>query len=213
MANTYISLSAEQPQDITKLVYADISLDSVPAKVYLKQKYSNSQFIGALSADNAADTPDEDKIDYITNDTYNNTSGKMLFHNDIIPMASNTAYNDAARKKSTFKLEKNVNVIAVKRALHNIFTWTPGERILNPQFGSNLRKYLYEGITPFNKEQIMAEIRNCITEWEPRANLVQLVDLSNVQDTEENTVKIEIIYTIPSLTNEQFSYTYEQTVG
>ena len=48
------------------------------------------------------------------------------------------------------KVDKLVNVNAIKNSLHNIFSWTPGERILNPEFGSKLRKLLYEGITDFN---------------------------------------------------------------
>ena len=68
---------------------------------------------------------------------------------------------------------------------------------------------MYEGITDYNKEQIMAEIHRCVTEWEPRARVDRVIDMSHVSDHEENTVKLEIIYSIPSLTNEQFSYTYE----
>jgi len=47
-----------------------------------------------------------------------------------------------------YRLGKLVNVKAVTNSIHNIFTWTPGERILNPEFGSRLKKYLYEGIIP-----------------------------------------------------------------
>ena len=48
-----------------------------------------------------------------------------------------------------------------------------------------------------------------MTEWEPRARVDRVIDMSQVSDHEDNTVKLEIIYSIPSLTNEQFSYTYE----
>ena len=110
--------------------------------------------------------------------------------------------------QAKYRIEKNINVKAVQESLHNIFTWIPGERILNPEFGSNLYRYLYAGITDFNTEQIMAEIRKCISEWEPRVQLEQVKNISTVDDTENNTVHLEIIYTIPSLSNEQYSYTY-----
>lgn len=67
------------------------------------------------------------------------------------------------------KVSKSVNVRAVRNSLHNIFTWIPGERILLPEFGSRLYTLLYEGITQLTEEQIIAEIRSCVTEWEPRA--------------------------------------------
>ena len=70
---------------------------------------------------------------------------------------------------SSYKISKNVNAKAVMGAIHNIFTWIPGERILLPEFGSKLQLLLYEGITPLTEERITAEIRGLMTEWEPRA--------------------------------------------
>lgn len=70
---------------------------------------------------------------------------------------------------NSYVVDKNVNAIAVKQAIHNIFTWMPGERILLPEFGSRLRTLLYEGITPETEERIVAEIRSIVLEWEPRA--------------------------------------------
>lgn len=107
-----------------------------------------------------------------------------------------------------YKLAKLVNVQAVLNSIHNIFTWTPGERILNPEFGNNLKKYLYEGINEFTAESITAEIRRCINEYEPRAHIVSINNVSNINDTENNTIQIDIVFTIPSLSREQFVYSY-----
>lgn len=106
------------------------------------------------------------------------------------------------------KVDKLVNVNAIKNSLHNIFSWTPGERILNPEFGSRLRKLLYEGITDFNQEQIIAEIRNSVSQWEPRVRIDDIVKLTSTDDVENNTVYLRVIYSIPSLTKEQFYYDY-----
>ena len=106
------------------------------------------------------------------------------------------------------KVDKLVNVNAIKNSLHNIFSWTPGERILNPEFGSKLRKLLYEGITDFNQEQIIAEIRNSVSQWELRVRIDDIVKLTSTDDVENNTVYLRVIYSIPSLTKEQFYYDY-----
>ena len=106
------------------------------------------------------------------------------------------------------KVDKLVNVNAIKNSLHNIFSWTPGERILNPEFGSRLRKLLYEGITDFNQELIIAEIRNSVSQWEPRVRIDDIVKLTSIDDAENNTVYLRVIYSIPSLTKEQFYYDY-----
>lgn len=107
-----------------------------------------------------------------------------------------------------WRIAKLINVKAVQNSIHNIFTWIPGERIINPEFGSNLRLHLYEGITEANVEAIMAEIRNSVSKWEPRANITKVVDASTIDETEDNTVHLLIYYTIPSLTDEQYEYSY-----
>ncbi len=112
------------------------------------------------------------------------------------------------------KLKNNVNVNAVRGALHNIFTWIPGQRILLPEFGSRLYYLLYEGITPQTEERIVAEIRHCVSEWEPRAQIVEIRNVSTVDDTEDNTIHIEVIFTVLGLDDQQFAYRidYEPTV-
>ena len=107
-----------------------------------------------------------------------------------------------------FKISKDVNVKAVFNSLHNIFTWIPGENILVPDFGSRLRKMLYEQITEYNVEQIVAEIRGVVLKYEPRVNIIKVVNVSDINDTENNTVRLDIIFTIPSLGNEQYNYSY-----
>ena len=43
MANRYITFdSTDTVQDVSKLVYADISMKSIPAKIYLKSIYNNA---------------------------------------------------------------------------------------------------------------------------------------------------------------------------
>lgn len=107
-----------------------------------------------------------------------------------------------------WRVSKLVNVKAVQSSIHHIFTWTPGERIINPEFGNRLKVYLYEGITDYNVEQIKSEIRSCVSKWEPRAHILEINDVSTIDDTEDNTVHLEIIYTIPDLSDEQFTYSY-----
>ena len=104
----------------------------------------------------------------------------MFFCSSIAANTEIAKYNIEARKKSNYKLQKNINVKAVQRAIHNIFNWIPGQRVLFQEFETRLRTFLYEGITNFNKEQIIAEINRCISEWEPRARIDNIIDVSDV---------------------------------
>lgn len=108
-----------------------------------------------------------------------------------------------------YMISKLVNVNAVKNSIKQIFTWIPGERIINPEFGSNLRKYLYEPITEENQERIVAEIRQCALRWEPRIIVDRVVKATTTDDVENNTVKLDIYYRIKGLNNKQFMYQYE----
>lgn len=112
-----------------------------------------------------------------------------------------------------YKVEKSINVKAIFNSLRNIFTWLPGERILLPEFGSKLKSLLYEGITPQTEEAIMAEIRGCVSEWEPRVNIIEVRDISTIEDTEDNTIHIEVIFTIPLLSDQQYSYSFSYNVA
>lgn len=116
-------------------------------------------------------------------------------------------------KPYKWRVSKLVNVKSVQNSLKNIFSWIPGERILNVEFGSKLRQYLYQGITPETSEQVMAEIRHCVSEWEPRVNITRVVDASTVDDHEDNTIHLEIMYTIPELSEEEYNYSFYYTRG
>lgn len=118
-------------------------------------------------------------------------------------------YSD--NEKTKLKVANLKDIEAIKNSLHNIFTWIPGERILNPEFGCNLRRLLYNGITEFNKEQIAAEVRQSVSKLEPRVKIEKIVDVGTVDDTENNTVCLDIIFSIPELNDGQlYKYSYIQ---
>lgn len=114
-------------------------------------------------------------------------------------------------KVNHWKIAKNVNLKAIFKALDNIFSWIPGERILLPEFGSRLRYLLYEGITPLTEERIAAEIRSSVSEWEPRISIADIRDMSTVSDTEDNTIHLEVVFTVPSMSDEQYAYDFSYT--
>ena len=113
----------------------------------------------------------------------------------------------------SFKIARSVNVRAVRNSLRNIFTWIPGERILLPEFGSTLYMLLYEGITQLTEERIVSEIRQCVSEWEPRANIVEIRNASTIDDTEDNVIHIEVVFTIPELSDEQYIYSISYDIA
>ena len=109
-----------------------------------------------------------------------------------------------------FRISRNEDVDAVKGCIRNIFTWTPGERILDPEFGNRVRFYLYEQMTTYNEEAVIAEIRRAIAKYEPRAQLDGVERLDDVTDRENNTIRLKVIYHVLGLPQNQ---TYEEVIG
>ena len=205
MANRVIQFSKSQSASsaLSNEVYLDISTVAVPVNSQIDKadKPNFEDYVQLLEA--------EDNISAIVTDPNDRSQ------NICIALLSGDLYIRDYNKWQLYmqrpqnKLQKLVNVNAIKNSIHNIFSWTPGERILNPEFGSNLRKLLYEGITDFNQEQIIAEIRHSVSQWEPRVQIDNIVKLTDIDDKENNTVHLRIIYSIPTLTTEQFYYDYD----
>ena len=189
MANIVFNIGNQQSTDDVLEKYVDVDMDSV-----YKTFAHNADVVGA-----AFTTEQQKSID-----------GQIW--TEQFPLSALEV--DKNFKKSIdvnysgYKIAKNINVKAVQQSIHNIFTWLHGERIINPEFGTNLRKYLYEGITSATEELINAEIRHVIQMWEPRVSIVSIINVGNVNDTENNTMHLQIIYTIPTLSDKQYAYSY-----
>lgn len=118
-----------------------------------------------------------------------------------IDIDGNTVYD--------YKISNSSNVQAILNSLHNIFSWYQGERILLPEFGSRLRMLLYEGITPYTEQQIVSEIRGTVSEWDPRIQIVDVKDTTTNDDVEDNTIRIDVVFSIPQLDDQLYSYSFK----
>ena len=86
---------------------------------------------------------------------------------------------------------KNENAIA--RAVRNIVSTTPGEKFFNPEFGSSVGEILFENVDDITAVSIQDEIRNCLGNYEPRVELIE-VDVNPNYD--ENQFDVLITYRI-----------------
>ena len=138
-------------------------------------------------------------------------SANLSSMNNIFVDISMDSMPNGSGKVDRWKIQNITDAKAVFNSLHNIFTWIPGERILLPEFGSRLRSLLYEGITPQTEERIVAEIRHLVSEWEPRASISEVIDVSTIEDTEDNVIHLNIVFTIPALSDKQYLYDFSFT--
>ena len=117
------------------------------------------------------------------------------------------------RQKLTYRIARSVNVKAVQNAIENIFSFFPGERVLYPAFGSRLKTHLYNGITTFNVEQIVAEIYSNVEQFDQRVVIDDIQAVYDDKDVDDNTVTLRITYHIDGLSAEHYTYDYSYVTG
>lgn len=87
---------------------------------------------------------------------------------------------------STFSTKEQV-----KYNLINLILTNKGERIENPEFGSDVRRFIFEFITDQNTEALKSTILTSITRYIPEI-VVRGIEAN--PDPDANTISLKIIY-------------------
>ena len=82
----------------------------------------------------------------------------------------------------------------VEQAIGIILETTPLERVMLPAFGAGLRGYVFESNNPLTRGSIESNVRQALTDWEPRIS-VENVRARSSSDT-PNLIQIEIDYVV-----------------
>ena len=85
------------------------------------------------------------------------------------------------------------NESAIARSIRNIVFTFPGEKFFDPDFGSNVTRYLFENVDDISAITIRDEIQNSIRNFEPRVNLIS-VDAN--PDYDNNGFNVIIVYRV-----------------
>lgn len=85
---------------------------------------------------------------------------------------------------------------AVKNSIKNCFLTSPGQKILNPTFGIDLRRHLFDPIDDFTSEIIRDDILRKLPIMEPRVT-IKFVEVE--ADEDQNQYNIFLQIDVPSL--------------
>ena len=88
------------------------------------------------------------------------------------------------------------DLVAVQNSIVTVFTTSPGQKILNPTFGLDLRTYLFEPITENTAFFIRDDIFNNLSKYEPR---VVVRNVSVVPNIDEQLYEITLQIDVPQL--------------
>ncbi len=82
---------------------------------------------------------------------------------------------------------------AIKQAIVNLLLTNKGERPFNPDYGSDIRSYLFEPLDYATAGQVSASIEDTLAEFEPRIDVLSVETFPNFND---NGFSVQLEYEI-----------------
>jgi phage baseplate assembly protein W len=81
----------------------------------------------------------------------------------------------------------------IKSNLVNLLLTSTGERIMNPNFGTFLKRFLFEGITDSNLESLKDNLLNSISIYIPDITVTNIIITPN---TDYNSIDLNVDYIV-----------------
>lgn len=117
-------------------------------------------------------------------------------------MATITLYKDIPINMTIHPVKGDLvpttNENAIKRSIANLLFTEPYEKFFNPNLGAGLKAYLFENISRDTEFVIREKIIETITNYEPRANLI---DVYVKAMPDENLYTATIVFAIANNVN------------
>lgn len=132
-----------------------------------------------------------------TQETENSLRNGYLYKDidfDLVP--SYTDNGELFKTNEKIDLKPLYDTLAVLTALKNVLTTSPGEKLLNPTFGLDLRDYLFEPVNEVRGYFLGEDILFGLPSQEPRVELNEVRVLVN---PDEQQYDINLTISIPSL--------------
>jgi phage baseplate assembly protein W len=86
--------------------------------------------------------------------------------------------------------------VAIKQSLFNILHTTPGDRQLNPDFGCNIKRFLFDPFDEDTARRIGNSIKSALTVYEKR---IQIQSIRVIVNEINESYEAAIFYFIPSI--------------
>ena len=97
----------------------------------------------------------------------------------------------------------------VKSNIRNLLLTEKGERVFQPNFGSNLKSLLFEQITPISLENVENDIRESLSTWLPYVNVNDLVVVQDSANSNKVLTSIEYSTTLEPESLDTITFTFE----
>ncbi len=112
-------------------------------------------------------------------------------------MPSVTKFKDLSisftRNKITNDLLVKKEDAAVKQAVVNILMTNKGERLFDPDYGSDVPTYLFDQLDYGTAANISDAIRECLSKYEPR---ISIISLGVEPDFDQNGFEVQLAFKV-----------------
>jgi phage baseplate assembly protein W len=113
---------------------------------------------------------------------------------DGTPLGPNTANESPTYSTGNSVFNSTYTTVdQIKSNIINYVLTNKGERVLNPNFGSNLRKFIFENLTESNLRALEIKLTNDIKSNFPSVNLTSI---TLTPAYEQNAIQLDIVYSI-----------------
>ena len=100
------------------------------------------------------------------------------------------------KKQASDDINKVTDIQAVKRSIRNLVLLNHYEKPFHPEIGSGIRDMLFENMTPITAFVIAKQVEDVIENFEPRAKLISVRALPNLDRNEyEVTIEFYVVNT------------------
>lgn len=121
-------------------------------------------------------------------------SDNYLYKDVLFDLNPQYTYNSQINKKEKLQdIDAIFDEEAVRNSIVNCFLTSPGQKILNPEFGINLREYLFDPVSIYTTEFIRMVIEDKLPLLEPRITLQNVMVIANEEEQQyDATLEIDI---------------------
>ena len=113
---------------------------------------------------------------------------------DLLPEYTVTGELYKSPEQKDFKAGYDID--AIKNSIRNLLTTSPGEKILNPAYGCDLRGLLFEPVTKDIGNQLGKIIYNQLTTFEPR---IRIDNIKIALDVDNQQYEVDLSFSVPTL--------------
>lgn len=124
-------------------------------------------------------------------------SQDYLYKDTSFDFFQGISYNNNLNKSSVLEdVQPIYDENSVKNSIKTAFLTSPGDKILNPTYGIDLRRYLFEPVDKFTEDIIREDILDNLPIMEPR---ITINDIYVKGDPDNNQYDISMRIDVPSL--------------